>query len=221
MRVKKALGVKWSEFPLKCVVCGKAFTDPHTCATRIPKTCSSKCFARILSKHKLCVQCGEIFTGPNAMFCSKKCWALGQTGKLLSDEHRASLSRAKKGKPIKHFIDNQEEICKKISEALRGRPQPWNRGDRHPNYKDGGLAKYARQKDMGRFEYKEWRRQVFERDDWTCQCCGNRGGRLVADHIKPYSTYPDLRYDLSNGRTLCDPCHRKTDTFGGRANRKA
>jgi 5-methylcytosine-specific restriction endonuclease McrA len=64
---------------------------------------------------------------------------------------------------------------------------------------------------------REWRIAVFERDDYTCQLCFVRGGRLQADHIKPFSQYPELRYDLSNGRTLCAPCHQKTDTYGYRA----
>ena len=66
------------------------------------------------------------------------------------------------------------------------------------------------------FEAKEWRRQVFKRDDYTCQHCGIRGGKLDADHIKPWALYPDLRFELSNGRALCRPCHLKTDTWGHR-----
>jgi len=60
------------------------------------------------------------------------------------------------------------------------------------------------------------RLRIFERDQFTCQHCGTVGGRLNADHIKPYSTHPALRFDLANGRTLCVPCHRKTPTFGWR-----
>jgi len=61
---------------------------------------------------------------------------------------------------------------------------------------------------------REWREKVFERDDWTCQACGKRGGRLQAHHIKPFKEYPDLRHSLSNGQTLCIACHRKTETYG-------
>ena len=60
----------------------------------------------------------------------------------------------------------------------------------------------------------EWRKAVFARDDYTCQRCGVKGGRLEAHHIKAYKPHPRLRHVLSNGLTLCKPCHRKTDTFG-------
>jgi 5-methylcytosine-specific restriction endonuclease McrA len=63
-------------------------------------------------------------------------------------------------------------------------------------------------------EYKAWRKAVFERDNWTCQMCSGRGGILQADHIKPFALFPELRFDVSNGRTLCLDCHSKTETFG-------
>ncbi len=62
-------------------------------------------------------------------------------------------------------------------------------------------------------EYKIWRDAVFVRDNWTCQLCGKRGVPLHADHIKAFSSYPDLRFSLENGRTLCVPCHKETDTY--------
>jgi hypothetical protein len=43
-----------------------------------------------------------------------------------------------------------------------------------------------------------------------------RGGKLNADHIKSWAHYPELRFDTSNGRTLCLSCHHKTDTFGAK-----
>lgn len=56
-------------------------------------------------------------------------------------------------------------------------------------------------------EYREWRTAVFERDDYTCQLCGQRGGELNAHHMKPWAKYEELRFEVSNGLTLCEPCH--------------
>lgn len=58
-------------------------------------------------------------------------------------------------------------------------------------------------------EYKEWRKAVFERDNYTCQLCGVRGVRLNAHHKKPFATFHNLRTDINNGITLCERCHRK------------
>lgn len=83
------------------------------------------------------------------------------------------------------------------------------------NYRwSGGLSTTDRQKVMSQMEYRQWRRHVFQRDDYTCQACSQRGGKLNADHELPYSIFPELRFEILNGRTLCIDCHRKTSTWG-------
>ena len=59
---------------------------------------------------------------------------------------------------------------------------------------------------------RDWRKSVFERDDYTCQECGKIGRYLNAHHILPYRDWKDFQYasNIMNGITLCEKCHRKT-----------
>ncbi len=69
-------------------------------------------------------------------------------------------------------------------------------------------------------EYIAWRTAVFIRDEKTCTSCGkvyNRAKHLNAsiegDHIYPRYLFPELIFDIRNGRTLCKDCHRDTPTY--------
>lgn len=66
-----------------------------------------------------------------------------------------------------------------------------------------------KQRDRNTTEYAKWRKLVFERDKYTCQMCGERGGILNAHHIERYRNNIKRRTDVSNGITLCVKCHRK------------
>jgi len=56
-------------------------------------------------------------------------------------------------------------------------------------------------------EYREWRAEVYERDNHTCQKCGKRGGSLIAHHIDGYANNEEIRTELSNGVTICKKHH--------------
>ncbi len=65
-------------------------------------------------------------------------------------------------------------------------------------------------------EYRQWRAAVLERDNHQCDACGSAEPPLFAHHIKPWAMYPDLRFDVSNGVTLCKECHSAAHGWGGR-----
>lgn len=96
-----------------------------------------------------------------------------------------------------------EATRKKISEALKGaKSYLWR----------GGITPINQMIRTSR-KMREWRKNVFERDKYICQKCDSYGVFLQADHIKPFAYFPELRFEISNGRTLCKPCHKKTDTY--------
>ena len=100
------------------------------------------------------------------------------------------------------------EVRKKISESKFGEKNPMYHkyGENNPNYR-GGISNIRRLL-WGRCEYKEWRKNIFERDNFTCQICDDdKGGNLNAHHIKNFRDYPELRLDIDNGITLCKKCH--------------
>jgi hypothetical protein len=140
------------------------------------------------------------------------------------------ISNSMKGKMPKHFKEFQtlSPFVKGHSQLNTGRTHfkkgftPWNKGIKVPqisgenayNWK-GGMYEKNRKIDMGRKNYRAWREAVFARDNWKCTWC-DFTENLNAHHIKSYSLYPELRYAIDNGVTLCENCHKLTDTYGNK-----
>ena len=83
-------------------------------------------------------------------------------------------------------------------------------GSNHWNWK-GGKKEYCR--DRHSFEWKAWRKKVYERDNYTCLGCGVKGikkNTFDPHHILPVRDFSHLKYDVNNGITLCKKCHEKT-----------
>lgn len=149
-------------------------------------------------------------------FCSKDCFGKSQIGIIRgphTEQFKQMVSQQHKGKI------NSIETRRKMAENKTG--------TQNPNWKGGISTEYQLQR--ASMECKIWRVSVFERDNYTCIWCKKKGGWskeekrqivLNADHIKSFLWFPDLRFDINNGRTLCYDCHKKTDTYGSRSLKK-
>lgn len=115
---------------------------------------------------------------------------------IITQEHRKAISESTKGRKL-----TKEHIAK-ISGSNN---YHWKGGSDNPI-----------KKLRGSFEYKKWRMEVYRRDYWTCQICRIKGKKIWADHIKPFSLFPEFRFDINNGRTLCIDCALKLPTHGSR-----
>lgn len=68
-------------------------------------------------------------------------------------------------------------------------------------------------------EHTKWRNEVYKRDNYTCKICGyNKGHILEAHHIFSYKAYPEHRFNIHNGITLCKECHKKFHDMYGYGN---
>ena len=127
-------------------------------------------------------------------------------GKLLSAEHKKKLSQGHKLNPTRYWLGKNRPD---ISEKKIGKPNFAIRGENNVNWNGGSSRDYRSH--YNNLEYRNWRREVFKRDNFTCQECGKRGGYLEAHHKVGWAEDKSKRYGVDNGMTLCRQCHIDTD----------
>ena len=106
-----------------------------------------------------------------------------------------------------------KEHRENLSKSHQG-PRPWrigksvNQKENHWNWK-GGISEFYRDKhSLMNPEYIEWRKAVFIRDNFKCRIASEHcKGRLEVHHILRYKDYPEERYNVNNGITLCHAHH--------------
>lgn len=115
-------------------------------------------------------------------------------------EHNRKLARARRGKratdTARRHMSEAQKRRGTVPPSQKGKV-PWNFRGVTPK------RELIRRTD----EYKAWRNGVYTRDDYTCQLCFCRGGKLCAHHIKKVSNHPELQLEPTNGITLCEQCH--------------
>jgi 5-methylcytosine-specific restriction endonuclease McrA len=180
----------------------------------------------------------------------------GENNPAKRPEIRKKISEMRKGKPhphkgYPHSNKVKEKISKskrgkrlsemhkeKISKTLKGRKpywllgkKPWNyckvflSKEKNPNWR-GGVTP-LRNLIRNCFKYRQWRSDIFTRDNFTCILCNKKGGYIEVDHYP--KSFSKIFYDnkikslqealeceelwnINNGRTLCLKCHNETKT---------
>lgn len=137
-------------------------------------------------------------------------------GKCHTELTKDKISKAKKGQiswmKNKHHTEEAKQknressLGKHSSEETRRKISKATKGANNPNWKGGIKTIKDKRHTM---EYRDWRLMVFGRDNFTCQECGKRGTYLESHHIKQWKDYPELRFKVDNGITLCRFCHKK------------
>ena len=166
-----------------------------------------KCRYIRMKKYKhICENCSKEFIGTKTQkFCGIEC------KNKFHSEHLKGDKNPFYGK--KH----SEETKKKMSENHADFS-----GENHPMWNNSITQEERETRDVLKrvnIEYKEWRHLIFERDSYTCQCCGdNKGGNLNAHHLNGYDKFKEQRYDVDNGITLCIKCHKEFHKKYGKGN---
>lgn len=215
-----------------CVDCGcKVSRKSIRCRKCNDKYISGERNPRFTKIDRNCTQCRGFFTlhfyrkddKLRGKFCSKECYWLNMKGRSLSKEQIIKIikSQVANGGRERMLQTAFKKGNKPMCPYKKGH-KPWNTGIARPEMTGplhplwNGGPKTASMAVRHSREYRLWREAVFARDNFTCQDCKDRGGKLNAHHIKPFSLFPELRLAIDNGVTLCKTCHLKTDTWGSK-----
>lgn len=166
--------------------------------------------------NKTCEYCGKEFKAKrnSIKFCSKEC--MGKSNikprtKYICDYCGKEFERLSSQVNGKYNIYCSRE-CQSKGYGLK------HRGENHHRY-NPNLTNEDRDKTTTTLEYIEWRKLVFERDNYTCQCCGdNKGGNLNGHHLNSRDKFPQEKYNVNNGITLCETCHKEFHKIYGYGN---
>jgi len=168
---------------------------------------------------KRCIICNKDFevieSRIDAKYCSKKCYFSDMSriakengfgkwmiGKKATEETKIKMKENSywKGKKRPEFT---EEHKRKIAESNLGL-----KGEKSKRWiKD--RTKLMKRDERNDSAYQNWAKEVKKRDNYQCKICGIKDN-LISHHILPWKDFPEERYNINNGITLCQTHHPKT-----------
>lgn len=234
---------------VKCYVCGKEKQIiPSQLDGQERFFCSKECNKKWRSEYYknennpgykpkikcTCDNCGKEFYKTKSKFercekhyCSVECQHIGNAFILENNrklrENKIKVNCSYCGKKIE-IVPSELKYKKHIYCSKKCQHKGWGKYYSGINSPQWNFNLSLKERIIGRKypEYYEWRIKIYEKDNYTCQCCGdNKGHNLRAHHILNYSEHKDIRLDIKNGITLCNICHKNFhDTYGYTHNTK-
>lgn len=224
-----------NNYEYECETCGKLFISYQKSARFCSRSCNGKrkdnverlkILAPIIGKlprkkrqprpshgrKNECKKCGVIFMSKEG---KKTYCPVCTTDNRLDRKSSKYASCEYCGKIFKMPTNNKRKTCSDECRSLSSARR--QAGENSHRWQGGKTSEAMIIRTSAK--YSAWRMEVFKRDNYTCVLCGSYGNNLNADHIKPFSEYPELRLDVNNGRTLCFSCHTKTESFGVKGKR--
>jgi len=189
---------------------------------------------------KQCLTCGKFFEKKinvsrkkweTMKYCSNPCINKGRVSRFrglrpMSEERKLHLHKVLLGRTCNtgrtHFKKGQHpniETEFKLGQEswLKGKKNPLFTGPNNPRWKGGISPEHL--KIRWSVKMKNFRNEIFKRDNYTCKFCERRckaGDKVVLNihHFKSFAIHKELRFNKNNVITLCQECHIKTDTYG-------
>lgn len=181
---------------------------------------------------KNCYICGALFDkkGQNntwwktAKFCSNTCYSRRGVSEETRLKHRANMIGNTRCLGYKHTEEAKRNMVasrigkpsplrgrkltelhrEKVISGLMKNPHRFSRGEKPWNWKEDRTQVKIGDRHLHDPRYKEWHKAIKNRDGWKCKISnGDCSGRLEAHHILPWSSHPELRYEVNNGIALC------------------
>ncbi len=181
--------------------------------------------------HTICVFCQEEFLvlpcelgRGRGKYCNRDCYYLSKQGQQVVPNGTEPWNKGQENvyteEALGKMSQSQKERFRTTTHPLKGRRLSFESRKKMSMAKLGlsadsqwdGFITPENMRQRMRFKHTV-QKIVFERDDYTCQLCDQRGGKLQVDHIQSWKDYVDLRFDIDNCRTLCMACHYQI-TYG-------
>ena len=217
-----------------CDYCGKEFNKPPSQIFE-HNFCSRECYCNYGREKVICDCCGkEFYVKKNKInrqshfFCSKKCKDRGVSLFQSGENHpnykggnmttncdycgkEITLKRANFNSHEHHYCSTE---CKYKGFSL------YYSGENNPLW-DFDKTEEEREERRKVEGYSQWIKDVYKKDNYTCQCCGARNGngkkiKLNAHHKDGYNWCIERRVDVTNGVTLCEDCHKEFHKIYGK-----